>query len=200
MKKKIRLIVSGIIILFAVFCYAHIAKQNYIYDRAIDASDYKATTFYTDEVIIQQFKSVENSLDGINVKCKLSGDTDDIKVKYSLVESESGNEVAKGEALGKDFQNSKFFEFEFDTVSNCKGKEYEFVLEETGNTAENYIEFCFIDKREADTKLSFGKEDINGTLVMKTVTNRFDFETFFMLLIFVLYVIVFMKCLYRLFR
>ena len=40
MKKKIQVIIAGIIIVAGSFLYAHIGKNNYIYDRAVDTSEY----------------------------------------------------------------------------------------------------------------------------------------------------------------
>ena len=51
-----------------------------------------------------------------------------------------------------------------------------------------------------DTELIISDNHTEGTLILKTITNRFDFETFAVLLIFVLYIVVFMKFLYRLFK
>ena len=43
MKKKIQIIIAGIIIVAGSFLYAHIAKNNYIYDRDVDTSEYITT-------------------------------------------------------------------------------------------------------------------------------------------------------------
>lgn len=200
MKKRIQQLFCGIVVILGIFCYAHIAKEHCIYDRAIDASAYKATTFYAGEIITQRFFSSENTLDGITIKSRITGDVKDIKVKYALRDVQTKKDVAKGQVSGANFKDSKFFEFSFDTIQNCKNKEYEFVLEEIGNSSENYIDFCYIDKQENDTELTMGKENVQGTLVMKTITNRFDVETFCVLLLFVIYIIVFVKFLYRLFK
>lgn len=200
MKKKIQLGICGIVIVIAVFCYAHIAKAHNIFDSKIDASDYKATTFYMDKKVVQQFRSSEDTLDAMRVKTRIAGNTDQIQVKYALLDVDSEKTLASGQVSGEEFKDSKFFEFVFDTVSDCKNKDFKFVIEEIGNTAENYIDFCYTDIQQADTKLQLGEDAVEGTLVMKTVTNRFDIETFCVLLIFVAYIVVFLKFLYRMFR
>ena len=48
--------------------------------------------------------------------------------------------------------------------------------------------------------MEINNEAVVGTLVMKTVTNRFDIETFCVLLIFIVYIVVFLKFLYKLFK
>ena len=54
--------------------------------------------------------------------------------------------------------------------------------------------------KETDTELKISEQIQEGTLILKTVTKRFDIETFVILLIFVLYIIVFLKFLYKLFK
>ena len=50
------------------------------------------------------------------------------------------------------------------------------------------------------TELTISENRTEGTLILKTITDRFDFETFAVLLVFVVYTVVFMKFLYRLFK
>ena len=58
----------------------------------------------------------------------------------------------------------------------------------------------FERKTEQGTKFWINDEETDGTLIMKAVTNRFDAETFCVLLLFIIYVIAFMKFLYKLFK
>lgn len=200
MKKIVRQIVYSIIVIAFVFCYAHIAKTHNIYDKTIDTSKYKETTSYMDKNVTQQFQSEEMTLDGIRLKCKSKGITDNIQVKFSLIDVDTEDVVAEGVVSGNQFKDSKFYEFNFDTVSECKNKSYKFILEETGNTVDNYIDFCYTDTQEKNTEMEINNEAVVGTLVMKTVTNRFDIETFCVLLIFIVYIVVFLKFLYKLFK
>lgn len=200
MKKRISMILGGLIIILAVFAYAHISKTHCVYDRYIDASDYKDTASYMNGEIVQEFECQEDHLDGIRVKCRIIGIIDNVKVNYSLTEANTGMKVAEGTVQGDQFVNSKFYEFAFDTVSECKNKEYEFKLSITGEDPENYISFCYTGENEKDTNFYLNGDKTEGTLVLKTVTNRFDMETFCVLLVFVIYIVLFIKFLYRLFK
>lgn len=62
------------------------------------------------------------------------------------------------------------------------------------------VGFFYQPVTEKNTELIISDNHTEGTLILKTITNRFDFETFAVLLIFVLYIVVFMKFLYRLFK
>ena len=73
-------------------------------------------------------------------------------------------------------------------------------MSQAKTNAENSVNFCYTVKQEENTNMYLNGEEIEGTVVLRTVTNRFDMETFCMLLIFVLYTIMFMRFLYKLFK
>ena len=102
--------------------------------------------------------------------------------------------------MAKDLESGKFYNFKFDTVKNCKDKEYIFSIGTEGEIPDNAVLFCFERKTEQGTKFWINDEETDGTLIMKAVTNRFDAETFCVLLLFIIYVIAFMKFLYKLFK
>ena len=96
MKKKIQIIIAGIIIVAGSFLYAHIAKNNYIYDRDVDTSEYITTGSFLNETVQEQFKSNEDTLDGVRVKCRITGTPSDTVIKYSLTDAETQKVVASG--------------------------------------------------------------------------------------------------------
>ena len=55
-------------------------------------------------------------------------------------------------------------------------------------------------KAEENTNMLVDAEEIDGTVVMKTVTKRFDLETFFVVLVFAVYIMFFIRLLYKLFK
>ncbi|MCB6288423.1 hypothetical protein [[Clostridium] scindens] len=200
MKKKIQIIVGIVIIVIASFLYAHISKTHCIYDREIDTSDYKDVPLLDGIMVSQSFKVTENTLDGVRIKCRVNGNPENVNVKYVLKEVDSGEEIANGIVSGAAIKNSKFTDFEFLVVGNTNGKEYEFVIWAENGDEENNIVLCYEGMKETDTELKISEQIQEGTLILKTVTKRFDIETFVILLIFVLYIIVFLKFLYKLFK
>ena len=50
------------------------------------------------------------------------------------------------------------------------------------------------------TKMEIDANEQSGTLILKTVTDRFDIETFCVLLIFIIYIVFFLKFIYKLFK
>lgn len=200
MKKKIPIIIGGLLIIALTFVYAHISKVHCIYNTEIDTSDYISSAAMLNEEISQTFVSEENTLDGMSVKVRLTGETSGIETAYKLVDIGSGKIVAKGSVDGNVFDDSKFYEFRFHTIENCKGKEYEFIIQNQGETSGNSINFCYETNIEENTKMEIDSNEQVGTLILKTVTDRFDIETFCVLLIFIIYIVFFLKFIYKLFK
>lgn len=200
MKKKLKYIIIGIIVIAGAYFYSHIAKTHMIYDREVDTSDYKNTGVILEGNVEQQFKSKEETLDGVRVKCQVVGRPQQETIEYTLTDIEQQSILATGEAKVQDLKNSKFYEFKFDEITGCKDKEYLFTLNIKNGSAEEGIAFYYEGVIEEHTSLAVNGEQKEGTLILKTVTHRFDLETFAVILFFALYIVVFMKFLYRLFK
>lgn len=200
MKKKLKYIITVIVVLAAAYLYAHIAKANVIYDKEIDSSDYKSTEAVLDGPVSQQFRCVEKTLDGISVKSKVIGTPEQATIVYTLTEVSTGQIAAEGEVDAAKVKNSKFYKFSFDQVTDCKDRDYIFEARVDGATQEDAVAFYYEVKQEENTNLSVNGAHKEGTLILKTITNRFDLETFIVVLFFVLYIVVFIKFLYKLFK
>ncbi len=199
--KKVKTILGIIVVLIAAFFYAHIAKANEIYDRSVDSSEYIGTGVF-EEIIEQEFVCKEDTLDGISAKCQLQGDAAGMSVNLALIDNKTGNIAAESSLRAEDIKNSKFNLFSFPTVENCRGNSYtvrfeskEEILEESKG-----IGLVYQPETMKDTKLEIGSRETEGTLIIKAVTNRFDLETYCVLLIFIVYIFVFIKFLYKLFK
>lgn len=200
-KKTIKRVVLLVLVFGCAFLYAHIEKMTYFYDKAIETNDYISTGILVDEEITQNFVSEEDYLDGIQAKCTINGAVDDnITIEYSLTDMETKEIVAQGVVLGSDVKNSKFTKFGFSQLSGCKGKKYAITFRENGSDDMNGISFYLVQDTKNDMELSVKGNDTAGILVARTLTNRFDMETFVVVLIFVLYISLFMKMLYKLFK
>ncbi len=190
MKQIKRIVVCALVILVA-FLYAHIAKANAVYDRQSDNSTYGIAE-NTGLMIEQEFICKEVSMDAIQVKCQVQ-QAGEGHVTLTLTDMESGKTVASSTKALSEIENGKWNTFSFETVENCKGKTYQMILE--GETLT-----CFAQQGiQPETELSVNGAEQDGTLLMKTVTKRFDIETFGVFLILVLYVYFFFRFLKRLF-
>ena len=182
--KNLKRVIAIIIVVLLAFAYGHIAKLNNIYDKTVDNSKYLGTGV-TEGPVEQSFICTEDTLDGVKVKTQIVGDVHGINVKYSLVDVEADKVVGEGNVDATTIKASKFYNYSFDNV---------------GSTEMAGVGFFYQPVTEKNTELIISDNHTEGTLILKTITNRFDFETFAVLLIFVLYIVVFMKFLYRLFK
>ena len=201
MKKKVKTIIWIIVVIIFAYLYAHIGKTHMIYDKHIDSSDYISTGI-VEGTIEQEFVCVEDTLDGITAKCSLQGDVSGVSVKASLYDGETEEKVAEAELKAEDIKNSKFNIFKFNTIKGCKGKVYRVIFENIDADVENNsgISLSYQPFLEKNTHLKINNKEIEGTLIIKTVTNRFDMETMCVLLIFIVYIVFFVKFLYKLFK
>lgn len=189
-----------VIVLALSFLYAHVDKKTYFYDKAIETNDYVSTGILVEQEITQTFVSKEDCLDGIEAKCTINGSVENVTIYYSLTDLETNQVVAEGSVAGADVKNSKFTKFEFDQMTGCKEKEYSVCFWETGTDEGNGISFYLIPETQTDMELSVKGNATQGGLVARTLTERFDIETFVVILIFVAYITLFMKLLYKLFK
>lgn len=199
--KRIKLVIGIILIVIIAFAYAHIGKLHPIYDKAVDNSEYIGTGVF-DGKIQETFICSENTLDGISAKLQLQGDAAGTIIRMTLIDVQTGQIAGEAELAAEDIKNSKFNKFSFETVENSKGKEYCAVFETVGSSVKQTkgIGLVYTPETQKNTQLQISNESVEGTLVIKTVTNRFDLETFCVFLLFVLYIVGFLKFLYRLFK
>ena len=136
---------------------------------------------------------IEIRLDGIQVKCQNLQEDPEAEIRIYLQDCENGETVAESVKKVGDIKTGKFNEFSFDTVTRCRGKAYKVVFEK--DSIALYTE----KTSEEGTNLKINSEESEGTLILKTVTYRFDIETFYVFLLLVLYICVFFQFLNWLF-
>jgi len=190
--KKIKKMAAVIILILIAFIYGHIHKTHAIYDRTVENDQYIMLDGSQSQ-ITQEFICEEDSLDGIQVKCQNLQEDPETEIRIYLQDCENGETVAESVKKAGDIKAGKFNEFSFDTVSSCRGKAYKVVFEK--DSIALYAE----KTSEEGTNLKINSEESEGTLILKTVTYRFDIETFCVFLLLVLYICVFFQFLNWLF-
>ena len=148
----------------------------------------------------QQFRVQEPTLDGFRIKGVENGDISKVDIIYSLNEVDTGRVVAKGQVNAKEALSARFYELSFNTIKECKGKDFVLSLSQISEDSQSSVNFSFEKGIERNTKLTMNREEIDGTLIVKTITKRFDLETFFVLMLFAVYIIFFIRLLYKLFK
>ena len=190
--KKIKKMAAVIILILIAFIYGHIHKTHAIYDRTVENDQYIMLDGSQSQ-ITQEFICEEDSLDGIQVKCQNLQEDPETEIRIYLQDCENGETVAESVKKAGDIKAGKFNEFSFDTVSRCRGKAYKVVFEK------DFLALYAEKTSEEGTNLKINSEESEGTLILKTVTYRFDIETFCVFMLLVSYICVFFQFLNWLF-
>lgn len=194
--KKLKYVVLILFVVVAAFLYAHIGKNNLLYDRNVDNSEYQPTGVV--EKVEQSFICKEDTLDGFRVKCQIIGDVTGRYIQYQLIDQENGKILADKKAPADEIKNSKFYYFKIDKLSSTRDHSYKIIFKNEDEN--NGIGFFHQKETADDSVLGINGKTTEGTLIIKNVTERFDIETFVVLLVYVLYVVLFIKFLYKLFK
>ncbi|MEE0199774.1 MAG: hypothetical protein U0I51_04400 [Muricomes sp.] len=199
MKKSAKWIVGLVILVGFAFIYAHIDKLHAIYNENVDNSTYLNTGILNDVAAEQEFTVTEEKLDGIQIKCATFGERNEVNLEYILTDKDSGDVIRNGNIAGKDVKNNKFLKIMFDPVTGTKGKTYAVSITETGAKENDGVVF-YLENSQKGTSYTINGEQRDGNLIIRTVHHRFDLETFIMVLFFEVYLLIFMKVMYKLFK
>lgn len=199
-KKIIYMIIIGVIVLGFSYIYAHIDKNNYIYDRDTDTGLFYGTGILKNEEEVRQtFVSEEETIDGINLKVSTVGNVENVVLHYSLIDMQTEKVVE--ETIGaSQLENNKFNQLKIPQITEAKGKQYALVLSVESSDEQNGLSFYVVPEEQENQQLTVMGNDTEGTLSVRTICHRFDTETFVVLLGIILFVGVFMKGLYKSFR
>lgn len=193
-----KIIVCAIVILFAGI-YSIVDINTPVYDKKIDNSEYDTCILSAGDTLTQSFVCEENQLDGVEVKIATEGNKQSVQMRYEL--RDAGNSVLRDGIISLEKQkNGKYFEFRFDTLSDCAGKEYSFSMELTECDEDTEISVYEVPCTAKDVQYTVNKESKEQTLALRTITHRFNLETFVVTIFFSVYVILFMRWLSKLFK
>ena len=199
MKKKLSWIILAVILIAFTGIYSVVDKNNGIYDRQVDASEYASIGLEKGESLKQEFVTNEDKLDGISIKMSVSGKAEDKSISYTL-KDEDNNIVASGETSLENMKPGKFFKLKFDCIEGCRGHKYIFELTIDQCDKDNQVIVYAVPGEDKEAVLSISGENVEGVMVLRTITHKFDIETFAVTAVFVLYVILFIRWLSKLFK
>lgn len=182
-KYKGTIIIIVISIIFA-YVYAHIDKKEYFYDRTVDVGKYTNTGIIYEKKLIQDVDSAEESLDGIQVKTQNIGDCTNIKLKITILDKKTKQKLGQKKISVSDFENDKFAMINLKKITHCKNRALQLVIEEIGADIGNGVSFYME----------------NGKLVGRLISRKLDMETMVVSFSLCLYVYLFFKWLYGMFK
>ena len=201
MKLKMKTILLILIIIVLAAVYAVIDKPVSVYDTSCDTSKFQAQVLEGGQTASQKFVCEEAYIDGIALKLAANAvpDNEKVLVKYELIDDNTKKVVAKGNENLGELRSGKFFKIKFNRVNNCKDKAYALNFRVTQCDAGN-VQIFYTPGTEKGKALVYAGTSIDGIGVMRTLTHRFDLETYIVTLCFAAYIVLFMKWLYKLFK
>ena len=199
MKSKIKWLIALIILVLLAGLYSVVDKKTPIYDAEIDNSDYFSVDLREGDRISQTFLAREDALDGIMIKMAAAGNLDDIILEYNLLES-GGEIVLEGETSLGELKSGHFFQIDFNQITDCENRAYEFQIFVKECNENSSITLYYTIGKQQNTECMLGDTAVDGTLVLRTFTHRFDLETFVVTICFLVYVVLFMRWLSKLFK
>ncbi len=200
MKKKLAIIVAfAAILMFSIF-YGFTDKTHLIYNNDVNTATYTAIGVLGDsDVVTQRFISEEDVLDGFSIKSGVAGNHSAATVYLTVKDTETGKVLSTGSDSGANFRPRKMHKIFTDKISGVKGKELILEITEKGADPDNGIILYYQTLTDTDSSFQINGNDVNGVFVMKTITSRFDAETFIIILLSILFVWGFLWFLHRLF-
>lgn len=199
MKKKLSWIILVIVLIAFTGVYAIVDKNNEIYNRTVDTSKYVALGLEQGESVSQTFVSKEDKLDSINIKLSVSGQANEKRISYVLKDAK-GASVASGSISIDKIKAGKFLNLKFDQLEGCKGKQYTFEMTVDQCEKDAQVMVYAVPGASKDAPLEVKGEKADGVMVLRTVTHRFDVETFVVTAMFLLYVVIFIRWLGKIFK
>lgn len=197
------------VILAALYSYGIWPRA--IYNTDIGANSYENTGALTaGKVLTQKFVCTDSGMCGLKVKLTKQESQTIGNYEWKLEDTESGKEIASGIIDEASTENSEFVsssaqkrgnvELNFDRQENSKGQEYLLTIEssdvEEGQTMAVYM----TEKGKNDTEMTLSGDEIDKASVIKVEYKRFNTENFIVFIGIIIYLVIFVKFMYKLFR
>jgi len=202
MKKKLPFIIGVVLTIAAAVLYGNTNKTHKIYDNNVNTAVYQGIGILTeDNTVTQSFTCQEDRLDGFMIKSDISGNYKSAKVNLTVRDAVSGEVVATGVESGLNIKARKLHYYKIEPITGCYGKKFVLEVSESGSTVSDGILLYFQPGESVEQQeLLLNGNSLGGVFVMKTVTERFDVETFLVMVFAEWFIWGFLWFLYRLFK
>lgn len=205
MKTLKRVIVLLLVVLLAAL-YSNGVWQRAIYDTDIGSNSYNVLTHLDENAEIQQdFLCPENGLSGISIKLAVSEMQEVKEYKWVLSTKKDNNIICEGNITDKmlndeEFKKKQILKIEFPLQKNSKDKKYVFSIK--GKDIEEGARIAFYTTRNDENagELRLNEQPQKEVLIIKESIKQFNVQTFVVFLGLALYVAVFIRVMYKLFK
>lgn len=192
-----KIIILAIIIVTFSFLYAKIDVKHSMYNSKVDNADWIVSTPCKDEKVIADFKIKEKAITGIEVQLDLDNKNEQGKVIANIVDK-NNKILAKGTIDFSDIASGKFNDIYFNKKLKINENE-KYTVVFTSESKNSVLRYSFIkENNKMHFSINGNKQD--GELIFRTLTHRFDVETFIMSIVLLCFISGFLKLLFKLFK
>lgn len=209
-----KIVKRGILVILAVLLagvYAYGVWPRAIYDTNVGSLSFEVTEALTGNMVLEQrFTCNDAGLNGVSLKLtkqsnEIIGDYD-----WTVREAETDNIVGKGILNEASTENDVFNSsspqkngtvlLNFERQEDSANKEYIFTLQAKDVKEDQSMAVYITQKGNVNSTLTVDGAEKEQTGVIKIQFKRFNVETFIVFLGIIVYLVVFVKFMYKLFK
>lgn len=206
--KKIIFVVLAVVVA-AIYSYG--VWPRAIYNTDIGANSYENTGKLNAGVVLTQtFVSTDRGLCGFSIKLTKLDNQLIGTYNWSVTEADSGKEVGTGVIDESSTENKEFvsssaqkrgnIKVSFPIQEESEGKEYILTIQGENVQEDETMAVYMTEKGKSESTMKLNGENLEKASVIKLNYKRFNVETFIVFLAIVVYLVVFIKFMYKLFR
>lgn len=206
--KKIIFVVLAVVVA-AIYSYG--VWPRAIYNTDIGANSYENTGKLNAGVVLTQtFVSTDHGLCGFSIKLTKLDNQVIGTYNWSVTEADSGKKVGTGVIDESSTENKEFvsssaqkrgnIKVSFPIQEESEGKEYILTIQGENVQEDETMAVYMTEKGKSESTMKLNGENLEKASVIKLNYKRFNVETFIVFLAIVVYLVVFIKFMYKLFR
>lgn len=208
MVKRIALVALAVL-LAALYSYGIWPRA--IYNTDIGANSYENTgALSAGEVLTQKFTCTDTGMCGLKLKLTKQESQTIGNYEWKLENVKTGEEIANGVIDEASTENREFvsssaqkrgnIELKFDRQEDSKGQEYILTIQSSDVAEGQTMAVYMTEKGKNETEMTLAGESVDRASVIKVEYKRFNVENFIVFLGIVVYLVLFVKFMYKLFR
>lgn len=208
--KRVKNIILFIIIMVIGLSYSYGVWPRPIYDASIGSLSHEPVILEGEMLLVQEFRAHDAGMEGIRIRLSKLGENHMGRYRWTLSETESKHEVGSGVISDKDTRTKEFLSknirkqgsvfLSFDRQKDSQDKVYRLEIQGEELSPEEKIGVYTTQKDAAAVGyFKDGKEEERAITALIQY-RRFHLETFIVFLGIVLYFILFIRFMYRIFR
>lgn len=198
MKKTIKTIVVILLMMAVGAVHAYGQWKQPVYDTTVDAAEYQNVGEISGKAKIEQeFTAEYDGMNALLVRTSTWGRVNDGKMQYKLTKVADDSIVTEGVLKVSEVMDNEYKTLSFPEIAESKGEKYRFTIEADGIKSGEGISIFTTKKAKSAEVLTVNGVEQEQALVMKIQAKEFNWEDFIVLIGLQLYIVGFVKLLYR---